>query len=173
VASDSIEISISDKSASHLRVHRKALSELSQQILNQIEKIDSTLIPDSIQELSLLVTTDPHIQELNRDFRGKDKPTDVLSFPQLEGDHIGPSPISLGDVVISLDTTLRQAQEIGHSPGNEVLRLLIHGILHLLGYDHEDVPEEEVLEMQRVEDQIFDSLQDLSETLISSNAAES
>lgn len=167
---DPIEISVSDKSTGDVRLSASGLSDVSRQILSLVEQY---LIPESVQELSLLITTDPHIQELNRDFRGKDKPTDVLSFPQLEEDDIGPSPISLGDVVISLDTALAQAKSIGHSAGDEVLRLLVHGILHLLGYDHENVPEEDVKEMQRLEDEIFDKLKDHAESLISSSTAES
>jgi probable rRNA maturation factor len=92
-------------------------------------------------ELSVLLCDDATIQPLNRDWRGKDKPTDVLSFPQVEGE-IGDGPELLGDVVISLDTAARQAAERGHSVEAEVDVLLVHGLLHLLGYDHHD-PEEE------------------------------
>jgi len=83
------------------------------------------------QELSLVVTTDRAIQVLNRDWRGKDKPTDVLSFG------LQASPDLLGDVVISLDTARRQASEGGRPLTDELARLLAHGLLHLLGHDHE------------------------------------
>lgn len=90
-------------------------------------------------ELSILVTTDRSIRELNRSWREKDKPTDVLSFPQdlppgFE-DHVD-SPL-LGDVVVSLDTARRQANEGGRPLSQELTRLLAHGLLHLLGHDHE------------------------------------
>jgi probable rRNA maturation factor len=88
-------------------------------------------------ELSILLTGDPEIHDLNLSYRGKDKPTDVLSFPQDAEDNVEGLPKILGDVVISLDTTERQAAEKGHSFDRELTVLLIHGILHLIGYDHE------------------------------------
>jgi probable rRNA maturation factor len=87
-------------------------------------------------ELSVLLVSDAVIRGFNRDYRGKDRPTDVLSFAQGEGQ--GPCPEGiLGDVVISVDTAARQARERRATLGRESERLLIHGILHLLGYDHE------------------------------------
>ena len=79
-------------------------------------------------ELSIVLTDDATIQTLNKQWRGKDKATDVLSFPQ----HAG----VLGDVVISMDTAARQALALRHSLEAEVQRLLVHGVLHLLGHDH-------------------------------------
>ena len=99
-------------------------------------------------ELSVLITGDEEIRELNRTYRGKDRPTDVLSFPM--GDRIDGKFI-LGDVVISLDTAQRQAKELGHSLEEEVERLLVHGILHLLGYDHE-LGQEEERKFRKLED---------------------
>lgn len=72
------------------------------------------------------------MRRLNRDWRGKDRTTDVLSFPQA-----GPAPGLLGDVVISLPAARRQAAAAGRSLGRELDALLIHGVLHLLGHDHE------------------------------------
>lgn len=92
---------------------------------------------ESASELSIVLTDDAAIRELNRDYRGKDKATDVLSFSLLEGDEpVAFGPRALGDVVISMDTAARQARSIGHSLEDEVTRLLIHGVLHLLGHDH-------------------------------------
>ncbi|GAB6066463.1 rRNA maturation RNase YbeY [Aquifex pyrophilus] len=91
-------------------------------------------------ELSVYITDDEEIRELNKTYRGKDKPTDVLSFPLNET--VNGLKI-LGDIVISQDTAERQARELGHSLNDEVKRLLIHGIVHLLGYDHERGGEEE------------------------------
>ena len=91
-------------------------------------------------ELSILITSDREIRKLNRLYRNKDKPTDVLSFPM--GEEVGGWRL-LGDVVISLDTAKVQASEFGLSLEEEIKRLLIHGIVHLLGYDHELGPEEE------------------------------
>jgi probable rRNA maturation factor len=97
-------------------------------------------------ELSLSLVSDRAIRALNRAYRGIDSPTDVLSFSQIEEAGIAPpnphsvtnSPgLALGDVVISIDTALRQAREMRITPAARIRRLLIHGFLHLLGYDHE------------------------------------
>jgi len=99
-------------------------------------------------ELSLLLVSDSVMHDLNRDWRGKDRPTDVLAFAQAEE---GPAPDGLlGDVVISVDTARRQAASLGHSLVVEADRLLVHGLLHLLGYDHERSPAE-ARRMQRKE----------------------
>jgi probable rRNA maturation factor len=97
------------------------------------------------------------MRRFNRDFRGKDKPTDVLSFSQLEGESPVPSP-SLGDLVISVDTTKRQAKEYGVTYTQEFLRLMVHGILHLHGYDHEGVSKAEAQRMRRREERILRAL---------------
>jgi probable rRNA maturation factor len=76
------------------------------------------------------------MRRLNRDYRGKDRPTDVLAFSLLEGAGAGVSD-AIGDVVISTATAARQARENGLTLRQEVDRLLVHGILHLVGYDHE------------------------------------
>ena len=88
-------------------------------------------------ELSILLTGDREIRDLNLRYRGKDKPTDVLSFPQDDEEPLQGSPRVLGDVVISVETAERQAGEKGHAFGRELTILLIHGVLHLIGYDHE------------------------------------
>ena len=83
-------------------------------------------------DFELIVTDDEEIRELNRRYRGIDKSTDVLSFP------LAPAPgAPLGSVVISADRAREVAQRLGHSPEDEFLLLFIHGLLHLLGYDHE------------------------------------
>jgi probable rRNA maturation factor len=88
-------------------------------------------------ELSLSLVGDRAIRRLNRTWRKKDKSTDVLSFPAGELPRGTPGPRQLGDVVISLDTAKRQAKEYGRPLGTEVARYLVHGLLHLLGHDHE------------------------------------
>jgi probable rRNA maturation factor len=97
---------------------------------------------DTNVELSVLFCDDLVIQSLNRDYRGIDQPTDVLSFSQLEPASDEPgfqmtqdAPRPLGDVVISLETALRQAATQRHSLSRELEWLLLHGTLHLLGYD--------------------------------------
>lgn len=91
-------------------------------------------------EVSVVITGDDHIKELNGQYRGIDSPTDVLSFAQHEGE---PMPDSggedlLGDVVISLPAAVRQGEEYGHGLRRELAYLTAHGVLHLLGYDHCD-----------------------------------
>ena len=102
-------------------------------------------------ELSLTLTSDRAIRALNRDFRGKDTPTDVLSFSQLEEAGVESfklpsvpeiSGTPLGDIVISIDTALAQAREYRIAPASRLRTLLVHGFLHLLGYDHERSPAE-------------------------------
>lgn len=97
-------------------------------------------------ELSIVICDDDFIHPLNRDYRGKDRPTDVLSFAQREGDFGFEEDPVLGDVIISLETTIRQAKERGHSTEKELTILLVHGILHLLGYDHIEDDEAEIME---------------------------
>lgn len=107
-------------------------------------------------EVSVLLTDDAEIRSLNRQYRGIDKPTDVLSFSQLEGDAVPPrnGPLILGDIVISLDRTREQAGDSGVSVEKELRRLFIHGLLHLVGYDHEGSPEE-AKKMKNMEDRLF------------------
>jgi probable rRNA maturation factor len=85
--------------------------------------------------VSLLLTGDDHIRQLNRDFRRKNKPTDVLSFPAPEIPGLK-SP-SVGDLAISVETAARQADGLGHPLASELKILTLHGLLHLAGYDHE------------------------------------
>ena len=94
-----------------------------------------------ILEINVILTGDDRIQELNRDYRGIDAPTDVLSFSQIEGDPVVPAPsgaLTLGDIVISMETARRQS----HSLQAELRHLAVHGALHLLGYDHQTDEEE-------------------------------
>ncbi|MGB4870684.1 MAG: rRNA maturation RNase YbeY [Candidatus Promineifilaceae bacterium] len=93
-------------------------------------------------ELSVLLTDDAQIQQMNRDFRGVDKPTDVLSFPAGEAlPGMEDADPYLGDIAISVPYAARQAAQAGHDLAGELQLLVIHGVLHLLGYDHDD-PEE-------------------------------
>lgn len=85
-------------------------------------------------EVHVLITGDERIRGLNRDFLEIDRPTDVLSFP--DGDELPSGRRLLGQIVVSLDTARRQADEAGHSENRELAELVLHGTLHLLGYDH-------------------------------------
>jgi probable rRNA maturation factor len=97
--------------------------------------------------VSLLLTSDAEVHALNREWRGKDKPTNVLSFPMLEREELlalvsdGP-PELLGDVALALETCQREAAGKGIPLEHHVSHLIIHGLLHLAGYDHETAPED-------------------------------
>lgn len=99
-------------------------------------------------ELSLLFTYDKHITELNHRFLKREGPTNVLAFPMRDDDHAKPGTVMLGDIVISLDAAMRDAKMANESFTKTIDRLLIHGLLHLLGYDHER-SEEEARQMEQ------------------------
>jgi probable rRNA maturation factor len=90
----------------------------------------------SESEVHLLITGDDRIRALNRRYRDIDRATDVLSFP--DGDLLPSGVTLLGEIVISLDTARRQARELGHDELRELAELALHGVLHLLGYDHDN-----------------------------------
>ena len=108
-------------------------------------------------ELSIVLCDDAFIRPLNRDYRGKDAATDVLSFAMQEGDDLLEEDPILGDLVISVETAGRQAAEQGHDLASELRVLLVHGLLHLLGYDHE-VDEVEAAEMRAAEAKLLSEL---------------
>lgn len=85
--------------------------------------------------VSILITTNEVIQGINKDYRGKDMPTDVISFAYNETENFGPIEV-IGDIVISIDRVKQQAKEYNHSFKREFYYVLAHGILHILGYDH-------------------------------------
>ncbi len=111
--------------------------------------LDLLNLPDA--ELSIVLCDDAFIHPINKDYRAKDKPTDVLSFSQREGEFAFQDDNILGDVIISVETAQRQAKERKHSTENEIKILLIHGILHLLGYDHIEDNEAEVMQKKERE----------------------
>lgn len=105
-------------------------------------------ISEDPHEISIVFCNNQFIKNLNRDYRGKDEPTDVLSFAQYEGDSInGRGPA--GDIVISLDAAVENAREFDVNEEEEIKRLIVHGIMHLLGWDHSDnSPEQDMLKLQ-------------------------
>jgi probable rRNA maturation factor len=141
---------------SRLKLDEAKLKALTRAILRDLHRNAPRRyqVPATVRHLSIVIVNDAQMRVLNRTYRAKDKPTDVLSFSQLEGEGISES---LGDVVIATQTTKRQAAEYGVTVPQEFLRLLIHGILHLHGYDHEQVSAKEVRDMQRMEDILFDA----------------
>ena len=97
---------------------------------------------DGQAEISVTLCGDERIRELNREYRGIDRVTDVLSFPLFDDEDDG-EKTPLGDIVIDVDRALLQAAEYGHSPEREIAFLTVHSMLHLLGYDHEEGKAEE------------------------------
>jgi probable rRNA maturation factor len=102
-------------------------------------------------EVSILLTNDAEIQKLNATYRDVDAPTDVLAFAMREGTDGDLNSEILGDVVISIQTAERQAEEYGHSVEAELSLLVIHGILHLLGYDHAEKDEAQIMQEKQKE----------------------
>ena len=121
-------------------------TKISRSIIANIKKVIKMTVeeeyPDNLFEVSVTICNDEYIHKLNKEYRGKDKATDVLSFPILEFDT--PEVMTLlGDIIISVDTASRQAEEYGNTLERELCFLSVHSSLHLLGYDHEISEEEE------------------------------
>jgi probable rRNA maturation factor len=111
-------------------------------------------------ELSVTIVGDRSIRSLNRDYLGRDKPTNVISFAMQEGEFATLNPELLGDVVVSADTAAREAEEGGESFFSRLSFLLLHGILHITGYDHERSGETEAARMEAREREIFARLKE-------------
>ena len=110
-------------------------------------------------ELAVMLTDDPGIRTLNSNWRGIDKPTNVLSFPALQGEGArkpGDAPRMLGDIAIAYETTRREADAEGKLFEHHLSHLAIHGFLHLIGYDHENDADAE--EMEALETEILEQL---------------
>lgn len=139
---------IIDKQIYDRYITKAFIKDITNKILNELN-LDKV-------EIGITLTDNKTIQELNKQWRNKDKPTDVLSFPIDEKPPAYRYRI-LGDIVISLPFAKKQAEEIGFTYKEEVLRLLTHGILHLLGYDHE-TSEEDAKIMFDLQDKIFEKV---------------
>jgi probable rRNA maturation factor len=144
---------------------RISTSRLRAITVRALELVQHEVRIPGITHLSMLIIGDDRMREINREYRGKDKPTDVLSFPQFEPAEIqGRRKVPtgsgefLGDLVISTDTTLRQAAKFEVSVEDEFVRLVVHGLLHLCGYDHEGVSRNEAERMRRRERRIRKAL---------------
>jgi len=116
-----------------------------------VAMLERVLIEDGIEDgasLALVLSDDTLLQELNLRHREVDAPTDVLSFPAAEGEAFPTAegePLYLGDIVVSVESVARQAAEVGLATGEELAHVILHGLLHLLGYDHEEPDEEAVM----------------------------
>jgi probable rRNA maturation factor len=116
-------------------------------------------LPPGPVELSIVLADDETVQGLNRDWRGQDKPTNVLSFAALDDEdapEVPGAPLLLGDVVLAWQTIEAEAREAGKPLADHVSHLVIHGVLHLLGYDHQD--DDEADEMEALETTLLAAL---------------
>jgi len=111
-----------------VRLDQKIIRRLARTILGELNQLD--------KEIGIVFVDDQQIRELNQRYLKRDRPTNVISFPMAQGEFPEINPQLLGDVVISVETAVREAEESGLSFEEEVAFLLIHGILHLTGYDH-------------------------------------
>jgi probable rRNA maturation factor len=131
------------------RFSRRDIAAYTRRVLLALEKLDR--MPEEITEVSIALVTDETMTGLNRKFRRKSKTTDVLTFPA-DDSYNDPSQKGrrpLGDIVISVDQARRQAMDEKHSLATEVRYLILHGVLHALGYDHEtDQGEMNALEVE-------------------------
>ena len=123
------EIDVLDRQRLY-KIDKRAAAKLAAAVLDRIERQDAALTITFIRDAAM--------RKLNRDYRGKDKPTDVLSFAYHESDEgFAETDSHIGDVVISVETAARYAAEFGLTFDRELEHLIIHGTLHLAGYDHE------------------------------------
>jgi probable rRNA maturation factor len=138
----------------HIENRQKAAKLDLRRIRRVVRKLKKVL-KCSDQEISLLFVDNEQIRQMNRQYLNRDDPTNVISFPIREGDYGHVNPQILGDIVISAERALQDAAS-GDLPFNdEIDFLLIHGLLHLLGYNHEGVDENEAIKMRDKEDAVF------------------
>ena len=131
----------------------EALDALAEEAVREALKQSKAKVSGAA-ELSLVLTDDAGQRDLNREWRGIDKPTNVLSFPQIEP--FGPVSGLIGDIILARETLVREAEEQGVSFDDHFTHLVVHGFLHLLGYDHLD--DAEALVMEGLETQILATL---------------
>jgi len=124
----------------------KQIQQRAKAVLNALD------CPDA--ELSILIVDDPQIAVLNKQYLNRNGPTNVIAFPMRTGPFTNITPQLLGDVLISVETALREGKRVGISMEERFTQLLVHGILHLLGYDHE-TSDQDAHEMEKKSDEIL------------------
>jgi len=117
--------------------NRQSSYEISLEKMKQAVRVILGALDCPDGEISILIVDDPQIKKLNRKYLNRNSPTNVIAFPMREGEFTHLSPQLLGDVVISTDTAAKEAQNSAMSMEQRLTELLVHGILHLFGYDHE------------------------------------
>ena len=137
------------------------INNLTNEKLKEIDELNDYIeylfnymnIKDSV--ISIIIVDNDYIHKINKEYRGIDRETDVISFALEEGETIDEPVKTLGDIYISIDRVYEQAKEYGHSIKRELFFLVTHGFLHLLGYDHMNKEDEE--EMFSLQEEILDS----------------
>lgn len=129
------------------KIRRRKIRSTLSRILKLLE------CPD--KEISIVFTDDEGIRQINKHYLGKNKATNVISFSLLEGPYGNINPHMLGDIVISVETAQRDALKGCLSTEEEIAFLIIHGVLHLLGYNHENTSRKEALRMKHKEKELF------------------
>ncbi|MDO9559657.1 MAG: rRNA maturation RNase YbeY [Syntrophales bacterium] len=138
----------------HIENRQKAVKLDLRRIRRVVHKLKKILnCPD--QEISLLFVDNEQIRQINRQYLNRDHPTNVISFPLREGDYGHINPQILGDIVISAERAFQDAAAGDLSVNDEIDFLLIHGLLHLLGYNHESGNNKESLQMRDKENEVF------------------
>jgi len=135
------------------KIYRRRIREIIKNIIQYLKVDEKT-------EISILFTDDKFIKSLNKKYRGINKSTDVLTFNLEEGDLIFPEVDKnklLGDIVVSVETAQRQANNLNHNLENELMILLIHGLLHLIGYVHEEDRDNKIMQVK--ENEILDTFE--------------
>jgi probable rRNA maturation factor len=130
----------------HTSLDLRRIRRVAKKILTRLD------LPEA--ELSLLFVDDPSIRKLNQRYLRKDKPTNVIAFPMGKGEFASLHPHLLGDIVISVETALRQSPRFGLAGMEMILLLMIHGVLHLIGYDHAG-NRRDAREMARMQKELF------------------
>ena len=128
----------------------KEIRKTAEIILNMLDKAEA--------ELSILIADDLKIAELNKRYLNRDRPTNVIAFPMQAGEFTQVNPYLLGDVVISTDTAAKEGAIAGIGTAMRFRELLVHGILHLCGYDHEE-SEQEALRMEKKADSLLQAIE--------------
>jgi len=133
------------------KIHQQRIREIIKNIIQYLKVDENT-------EISILFTDDKFIKSLNKKYRGINKSTDVLTFNLEDGDLKFPEVDKnklLGDIVVSVETAQRQANNLNHNLENELMILLTHGLLHLIGYDHEEDRDNKIMQVK--ENEILDT----------------
>ena len=152
----SIDIAVHSDRWENIEAFEVLAQETSRTVITWLEEYESIIFPQLPMELSVLLTDDASIKEINSEWRKQNKATNVLSFPTKEL-KVGDTPLPLlGDIIFAYETILRESEELTKSFEEHLTHLFIHGFLHLLGYDH--INDTDAEQMERIETGILTSI---------------